>query len=46
MPLRAVATGLQGTTSLVETGITIAAIPLREGARAISGELPKKYQQR
>ncbi|WP_090420192.1 HAD-IC family P-type ATPase [Mycobacterium europaeum] len=40
MPLRAVATGIQATTSLVESGITIAAIPLREGARAISGELP------
>lgn len=46
MPLRAVATGLAATTSLVEAGITIAAIPLREGARAIAGELPKKYQQR
>ncbi|WP_156744996.1 HAD-IC family P-type ATPase, partial [Mycobacterium sp. E2238] len=41
MPLRAVATGVQATTSLVEAGITIAAIPLREGARAISGELPR-----
>ncbi|OBH22340.1 haloacid dehalogenase [Mycobacterium sp. E342] len=40
MPLRAVATGIQATTSLVESGITIAAIPLREGARAITGELP------
>ncbi|OBH75145.1 haloacid dehalogenase [Mycobacterium scrofulaceum] len=42
MPLRAVATGIQATTSLVEAGITIAAIPLREGARAISGELPQQ----
>ncbi|MBI2696437.1 cation-translocating P-type ATPase [Mycobacterium nebraskense] len=42
MPLRAVATGVQATTSLVEAGITIAAIPLREGARAISGELPQE----
>ena len=41
MPLRAVTTGVQATTSLVEAGITIAAIPLREGARAISGELPQ-----
>ncbi|BBY04054.1 cation-translocating P-type ATPase [Mycobacterium seoulense] len=41
MPLRAVATTLQATTSLVEAGITIAAIPLREGARAITGELPE-----
>ncbi|OBF07130.1 haloacid dehalogenase [Mycobacterium sp. ACS4054] len=41
MPLRAVATGVQATTSLVETGVAIAAIPLREGARAIAGELPQ-----
>jgi cation-transporting P-type ATPase I len=40
MPLRAVAAGVQATTSLVEAGITIGAIPLREGVRAISGELP------
>ncbi|EFG78356.1 cation-transporting ATPase, E1-E2 family, partial [Mycobacterium parascrofulaceum ATCC BAA-614] len=39
--MRAVAAGLQATTSLVEAGITIAAIPLREGARAISVELPR-----
>ncbi|OBH31102.1 haloacid dehalogenase [Mycobacterium sp. E1715] len=42
MPLRAVATGIQATTSLVEAGITIAAIPLREGARAIAGDLPQE----
>lgn len=41
MPLRAVATGVQATTSLVEAGVAIAAIPLREGTRAISGELPQ-----
>lgn len=39
--MRAVAAGLQATTSLVEAGVTIAAIPLREGARAISVELPR-----
>jgi cation-transporting P-type ATPase I len=46
MPLRSVATGLQISTALgknalsaVEAGFTIAAIPLREGARALSGDL-------
>ncbi len=41
MPLRAVATGVQATTALVEAGFNIAAIPLREGARALSGDLPQ-----
>ncbi len=39
MPLRAVATSVQATTALVEAGLNIAAIPLREGARALSGDL-------
>jgi cation-transporting P-type ATPase I len=45
MPLRAVATGFQISTGLgksavsaAEAGVNIAAIPLREGARALSGD--------
>lgn len=46
MPLRAVATGFQATSSLVDTSLTIAAIPLREGVRAIAGDLPRETLSR
>ncbi|MDT5228873.1 MAG: cation-transporting P-type ATPase [Mycobacterium sp.] len=39
-PLRAVTLGLQATSALVSTGVTMAAIPVREGARALSAGLP------
>jgi cation-transporting ATPase I len=39
-PLRAVTLGLQATSALVSTGLTMAAIPVREGARALSVDLP------
>ena len=39
-PLRAVTLGLQATSALVSTGVTMAAIPVREGARALSVGLP------
>ena len=39
-PLRAVTLGLQATSALVGTGLTMAAIPVREGARALSTGLP------
>jgi cation-transporting ATPase I len=39
-PLRAVTLGLQATSALVSTGLTMAAIPVREGARALSVGLP------
>jgi len=41
IPLRVVAAGVQSTTALVGASLNIAAIPLREGARAISGDLPR-----
>ncbi|HWT48820.1 MAG TPA: cation-translocating P-type ATPase, partial [Mycobacterium sp.] len=51
MPLRALTTGFQATTALAsaslktavsasQAGFNIAAIPLREGARALTGDLP------
>ncbi|MGH3970201.1 MAG: cation-translocating P-type ATPase, partial [Mycobacterium sp.] len=40
MPLRAVAMGIQTLGSVASTGLTMAAIPVREGVRALSGELP------
>ena len=39
-PLRAVTLGLQATSALVSTGLTMAAIPVREGARALTIGLP------
>jgi cation-transporting ATPase I len=39
-PLRAVTLGLQATSALVSTGMTMAAIPVREGVRALSVGLP------
>lgn len=47
MPLRAVTMGIQLTSALVDAGVqtaataaTLAAIPVREGVKALSGELP------
>src|SRR5947199_128663 len=40
LTLRAVTLGLQATSALVSTGVTMAAIPVREGARALSVGLP------
>ncbi|MGH3635927.1 MAG: cation-translocating P-type ATPase, partial [Mycobacterium sp.] len=40
MPLRAVTMGIQSLGSVASTGLSIAAIPVREGVRAMSGELP------
>ena len=39
-PLRAVTLGLQATSALVSTSLTMAAIPVREGARALTTGLP------
>ncbi len=39
-PLRAVTLGLQATSALVSTSLTMAAIPVREGARALTAGLP------
>ncbi len=41
-----ISAGLQATTGLAETGLNIAAIPLREGFRAISGDLPQEVVSR
>ncbi len=46
LPSRALSAGLQATVSAAETGLTIAAIPLREGARALSGDLPRETLRR
>ncbi len=39
-PFRAVTLGLQATSALVSTGLAMTAIPVREGARALSAGLP------
>ncbi len=39
--MRAVASSVQATTALAVTGVGIAAIPLREGARALTGNFPQ-----
>ncbi|MFZ1178700.1 MAG: hypothetical protein WAO15_21045, partial [Mycobacterium sp.] len=39
MPSRVISAGLQATTAVTEAGFNIAAIPLREGVRALSGDL-------
>lgn len=40
IPLRVLVSGVRTTTALAGASLNIAAIPLREGARAIAGELP------
>lgn len=42
IPLRVLATGVQTTTALAGASLNVAAIPLREGVRAIAGDLPKR----
>lgn len=39
--MRAFAAGVQATTAFVETSLTVAAIPLREGARILASDLPQ-----
>lgn len=39
--MRVLAAGVQATTALVGTSLTVAAIPLREGARVLTGDLPQ-----
>ena len=45
-PLRALTTVVQATTALAQEGLHIAAIPLREGARALTGDLPHETLSR
>ena len=45
-PLRALTTVVQATTALAHEGLHIAAIPLREGARALTGDLPHETLSR
>lgn len=50
LPSRLISAGLQATTELaragIETGIDVATIPLREGAKALSGELSRATLRR
>ncbi len=50
MPLRFVASGVQATTNLTtalaKTGVEIAAIPVREGAKVLSGEISRETLSR
>lgn len=39
--MRVLAAGIQATTGFVETSLTVAAIPLREGARILASDLPQ-----
>ncbi|BBZ37231.1 haloacid dehalogenase [Mycobacterium conspicuum] len=46
MPLRFVASGVQATTTLARTGVEIAVIPVREGAKLLSGEISRETLSR
>ena len=46
LPLRFVASGVQAITTVAKTGVAIAAIPVREGAKLLSGETSRETLSR
>ena len=46
MPLRVVGFGVQATAALAKTSVEIAAIPVREGAKLVSGEISRETLSR